>query len=138
MGLPFAGFVELWSHVRAGRYEMDLARAATWLPVVLTSAWLFAVAVLVKRRTPLTIAAAAYATIAVSLNYTMVWVHTRNGERVTYEVFILLALCSAQFASTSRLWRVGILGFWALSGFYVFWVGFDASFFRETLLSLFT
>ena len=138
VGVPFVGFVEMWSHVRAGQYEMDLARAAMWLPVVLTSAWLFAVAVVVKRRTPLTIAAAAYATIAVSLNYALVWVHTRNGERVTYEVFILLALCSAQFASTSRLWRAGIIGFWALSGFYVFWVGFDASFFRETLLSLFT
>jgi hypothetical protein len=138
LGLPFVGFVELWSHVRAAQYEMDLARAATWLPVVLTSAWLLAVAAVVKRPTPLTIAAAAYATIAVSLNYTMVWVHTRNGERVTYEVFILLALSSAQFASTSRLWRVGIIGFWALSGFYVFWVGFDASFYRETLLSLFT
>ncbi len=138
VGVPFVGFVELWSHVRAARYEMDLARAAVWLPVVLTSAWLFAVAVVVKRRTPLTMAAAAYATIAVSLNYALVWVHTRNGERVTYEVFILLALCSAQFASTSRLWRAGVIGFWALSGFYVFWVGFDASFFRETLLSLFT
>jgi hypothetical protein len=136
LGLPFVGFVELWSHVRAAQYEMDLARAAMWLPVVLTSAWLFAVAVVVKRRTPLTIAAAAYATIAVSLNYALVWVHTRNGERVTYEVFILLALCSAEFASTSRLWRVGIVAFWALSGFYVFWVGFDASFFRETLVSL--
>jgi hypothetical protein len=138
LGLPFVGFVEMWSHVRAGQYEMDLARAAMWLPVLLTSAWLFAVAVVVKRRTPLTIATAAYATIAVSLNYAFVWVHTRNGERVTYEVFILLALCSAQFASTSRLWRAGIIGFWALSGFYVFWVGFDATFFRDTLLSLFT
>ncbi|HEY6357078.1 MAG TPA: hypothetical protein VIX35_02475, partial [Vicinamibacterales bacterium] len=121
----------------AGLYEMDLARAAIWLPVLLTSAWLFAVAVVVKRRTPLTMAAAAYATIAVSLNYTMVWVHTRNGERVTYEVFILLALCSAEFASRSRLWRAGIIAFWALAGFYVFWVGFDSWFFRETLLALF-
>ncbi len=138
LGVPFVGFVQLWSHVRAGQYEMDLARAASWLPVLLTSAWLFAVAVLVKRRTPLTIAAAAYATIAVSLNYTMVWVHTRNGERVTYEVFILLALCSAEFASRSRLWRAGILAFWALSGFYVFWVGFDAWFFREALLTPFS
>jgi len=138
LGVPFVGFIEMWSHVRAAQYEMDLARAAMWLPVVLTSAWLFALAVVVKRRTALTIAAAVYATIAVSLNYAFVWVHTRNGERVTYEVFILLALCSAQFASTSRLWRAGIIGFWALSGFYVFWVGFDASFFRDTLLSLFT
>jgi hypothetical protein len=137
LGLPFVGFLEMWSHVRSANYEMDLARAAMWLPVVLTSAWFFAVAVLVKRRTPLTIAAAAYATIAVSLNYAMVWVHTRNGERVTYEVFILLALCSAQFASISRLWRSGIIAFWALAGFYVFWVGFDASFFRETLLAPF-
>jgi hypothetical protein len=135
LGLPFVGFVDMWSHVRAGQYEMDLARAAVWLPILLTSAWLLAMAVVIKRPRPLTMAAAAYATIAVSLNYTMVWVHTRNGERVTYEVFMLLALCSAQFVTTSRLWRAGIAAFWALSGVYVFWIGFDAAFFRQTLLS---
>jgi hypothetical protein len=135
LGVPFAGFVTLWSHVRAGDYEMDLARAAWWLPVLLVAAWIFAVSAVLAKPSALTIAGAVYATIAVSLNYTMVWVHTRNGERVTYEVFVLLALVSAELVSRSRLWRTGILAFWALSGFYVFWIGFDAAFFRETLLS---
>jgi hypothetical protein len=37
----------------------------------------------------------------------------------------------------SRLWRIGLTSFWALAGYYVFWVGFDAFFYRETLLSPF-
>lgn len=134
MTMPFTGFVELWQHIRSAQYEMDLARAAIWLPLLLIAGWLVAVAAVVARRTPLTIAAAAYATVAVSLNYVMVWVHTRNGERVTYEAFILLALVSSEFASRSKLWRAGILAFWGLAAIYVLWIGFDAQFYRETLL----
>jgi hypothetical protein len=113
---------------------MDLAPAATWLPVLLVAGWVLALGALFVRRTALTIATAAYATVAVSLNYAMVWVHTRNGERVTYEAFILLALVSSEFASRSKLWRAGILAFWGFSAVYVLWLGFDGQFFRETLL----
>ena len=125
----------MWSHVRAGQYEMDLARGDDGAADLLTVAWILAVAAAVVRRSALTVAAAIYATIAVSLNYGMVWVHTRNGERVTYETFILLALCSSCLFSRSWIWRVGIGSFWALAGYYVFWVGFDAEFYRQTLLS---
>jgi hypothetical protein len=137
IGLPFVGFFDMWAHVRTGDYEMDLAPAAYLLPIVLTFAWMIAMGALAVRRSALTAAAALYATIAVSLNFVMVWVHTRNGERVTYEVFILVALCSSMLSPRSRLWRIGLTSFWALAGYYVFWVGFDAFFYRETLLSPF-
>ncbi len=118
LGLPFVGFLTLWAHVRAGQYEMDLARATVVLPIVLTAAWMLRR----SRRSPLkpkpphrSPGPSTRPGCNSSLNYTMVWVHTRNGERVTYEVFVLLALVSADLVSRSRLWRTGVLAFWALS-----------------------
>ena len=134
LAVPFSGFIALWQHLRTGQYEMDLAKAAVWLPILLTLGWLLAVGAVLIRRTPLTIAAALYATVAISLNYDNVWVHTRNGERVTYEMFILLALISSEFASRSKFWRTSILAFWGLAVVYVLWFGFDGQFYRDTLL----
>ena len=135
LGLPFQGFVDMWTHIRLGDYQMALAPAAAWLPVVLTVGWVLALVMVRALPSPLTLAVAVYGTLAISLNYEKVWVHTRNGERVTYELFVLLALASVEFVRTSRGRRAAILAFWALSGFYVFWIGFDAWFYRQTLTS---
>jgi hypothetical protein len=137
IGLPFVGFFNMWAHVRVGDYEMDLARATYVLPILLTLAWLVALAAVVVRRSALTVATALYATVAISLNFVMVWVHTRNGERVTYEVFILTALCSSMLSARSRMWTVALASFWVLAGYYVFWVGFDGDFYRQTLMDMF-
>ena len=135
LGLPLGGFLDMWRHIRAGDYQMALVPAATWLPIVLLAGWVLSILMVRSAPGPVTIAASVYGTLALSLNYSMVWVHTRNAERVTYELFVLLALASLQFLRASRAWRAAIVGFWALSGFYVFWIAFDADFYRNTLTS---
>jgi hypothetical protein len=135
LGLPFGGFIELWGRIRSGTYLHGIERAGIWYPVVLTSFWAFALVIAAVRRTPLAWAAAVYGTIAISLGYTGIWVHVGNGQRGTYELFVLVALLTVTLVSRSRAWRIGATAVWALAGAYVFWLGLDASSIRESILS---
>ena len=135
LGVPFAGFVELWGRIRSGTYLHGIERAGIWYPIVLTSFWAFALVVAAVRRTPLAWATVVYGTVAISLNYGGIWVHVGNGQRGTYELFVLVALSTVTLVGRSRVWRIGATAVWALSGAYVFWLGLDASSIRETILS---
>jgi hypothetical protein len=135
LGLPFAGFIELWGRIRSGTYLHDIERAGVWYPIVLTGFWIFALVVAAVRRTPLAWATVVYGTIAVSLNYAGIWVHVGNGQRGTYELFVLVALSTVTLVGRSRAWRIGAMAVWALAGAYVFWLGLDAASIRESILS---
>jgi hypothetical protein len=135
LGLPFAGFIELWGRIRSGTYLHGIERAGIWYPVVLISFWIFALVVAVVRRTPLAWATAVYGTVAVSLNYGAIWVHVGNGQRATYELFVLVALSTVTLVGRSRAWRIGATAVWALAGAYVFWLGFDAGSIRDAIVS---
>jgi len=135
LGLPFAGFVELWARIRGGTYVHGVERAGIWYPLVLASFWVFALVVAAVRRTPLAWATAVYGTIAISLNYASIWVHVGNGQRGTYELFVLFALSTVTLAGRSRAWRIGVTAVWGLAGTYVFWTTFDAPMIRESILS---
>jgi hypothetical protein len=135
LGLPFAGFIELWGRIRNGTYLHGIERAGIWYPIVLTSFWAFALVVAAIRRTPLAWATVVYGTVAISLNYGAIWVHVGNGQRGTYELFVLAALSTVTLVGRSRAWRIGATAVWALAGAYVFWLGLDAASIRETVLS---
>jgi hypothetical protein len=135
LGLPFAGFIELWARIRTGTYLHGIERAGIWYPILLISFWAFALVVAAVRRTPLAWATLVYGTIAISLNYGAIWVHVGNGQRGTYELFVLVALSTVTLVGRSRSWRIGATAVWALSGAYVFWLGLDASPIRESILS---
>jgi hypothetical protein len=135
LGLPFAGFVELWGRIRSGTYLHDIESAGIWYPIVLTSFWAFALVVAAVRRTALAWATVVYGTVAISLNYDAIWVHVGNGQRGTYELFVLVALSTVTLVNRSRAWRIGATAVWALAGACVFWLGLDAASIRETVLS---
>src|SRR5579864_1588512 len=135
LGLPFAGFLELWGRIRSGTYLHGIERAGIWYPIVLTTFWIFALVVAAVRRTPLAWATVVYGTVAISLNYEGIWVHVGNGQRGTYELFVLADLSTVTLVGRSRAWRIGATAVWALAGAYVFWLGLDAASMRETILS---
>ncbi len=137
LGVPFLGFADLWKTVFRGEYMPAINRSAIWYPIVLTSGWLLALTAAIVRRTPLAIATTIYATVAISLNYESIWVHVGNGQRGTYETFVLLALVSVGLVRLSRGWRIGVSAFWGLTAAYVLWLGFDAPFIRDSILSSF-
>lgn len=132
LGLPLAGFVDLWRVVARGAYFPGLEQSAMWYPVVLVAAFVVAVVLAVRRPSALSIATVVYATIAISLNYASIWVHVGNGQRGTFEVFVMLALSTIGQPLSRPLSRA-MVAFWSLTVVYVFFWSPDAAFIRGTI-----
>jgi len=62
-----------------------------------------------------------YGLIALSFNYRMVWVHVGNAERITYELFVALILCSLSIRSYSQTLQRALVLFWCASAWFVFY-----------------
>ncbi len=136
--MPFAGFRYLWAVIRNGEYfpmAPDLARAGIVYPVLLTGGLAIAIVAAVTRFRAITVAAVVYGLIAVSLNYESIWVHIGNGQRGTYELFLMLALVAISARSYPRFLRLALTGFWAGAAAYVFVLAFDADYIRHAVLS---
>jgi hypothetical protein len=132
LGLPLAGFVDLWRVVGRGAYFEGLEQSAMWYPVVLVAAFVMAVVLAVRKPSALSVATLVYAAIAISLNYASIWVSVGNGQRGTFEVFVLLAL-STIGQPRSRPLSGAMVAFWSLTAAYVLFWSPDASFIRGTL-----
>jgi hypothetical protein len=136
-GAPFRGFLDLWATIARGEYFPDvpeLIRAGIWYPVVVTTGLFVGIALAVVRPSVSSIAAMLYGLVAVSLNYSSIWVHVGNGQRGTYELFIMLALSAVSCRSLPKLIRISLLVFWSVSAVYVTFLAFDAAFIRYALL----
>ena len=137
--MPFGGFAELLHRVRSGTYyagNVDLARAALTYPPLLILALIFSVVAAMSRRQPIAIAGITYGLLAISLNYTSIWVHVGNGQRGTFELFVALMLVSVSPVGSSG-WLRWVRGvFWAAAAAYVFYGAFDAPSLRNALFSL--
>jgi hypothetical protein len=130
LGLPLAGFRDLWGQVRANAYyggSPEFARAAVAFPALLTGGLLVSAALAVRAPSPFNVAALIYAGIAVCLNYTMIWVHIGNGQRGTYELFVTLALCVLAWRSYPVILKVVLGGFWLAAAWYTTFGAFDAA-----------
>jgi len=139
LGPPFGGFATLWSEMLSRRYDIggaEFVRAGFWLPVVLTGACALAVWAALRRPGAVTVAAALYGLVAISLNFESIWVGVGNGQRGTYEVFVLLAMATTQARFFRAPLRVALQAFWLLPASYVFYGGFDAGFVRDSLINV--
>jgi len=129
LGLPFGGFVDLWSAVAHHTYYPQfpqMARAAIAYPLLLLSALVLAGALVANAPSPFSVAAVIYAVIAVSLNFEAIWVHVGNGQRGTYEVFVMLAVSCIAIRHSTPL-KIASSMFWTACACYVLLLGFDAS-----------
>jgi hypothetical protein len=126
---PVAGIVDLWKEVLQGRYYPDvpeLGRAAVAFPALLIGGFVLAVVLAITQPGVFSVAACGYGLLAISLNLEAIWVHVANGQRGTYELFLMLALASIS-VTTARPWlRRAVTAFWSMSALYVFVLGFDA------------
>jgi hypothetical protein len=136
LGWPMAGFLDLWRTVAHGQYYPGLpglSRAAIAYPALLIGGFLLAAALAISAPSAVNIAAFLYACLAVSLNFEFIWNHVSNGQRGTYELFIMLALSCLAIRTYPRVLRAGLTVFWCAAGLYVFFGSFDASYIRTTL-----
>jgi hypothetical protein len=135
LGVPFRGFVDLWTAIARGSYfpgAPEIARAGTWYPIVLTVGFVVSVVMAVRAPKAITVAAALYAALAISLNFG-IWEGIGNGVRGTYELFITLALASTSIGTPARALRVGMATFWAGAATYVLVWAPDAAYLRDSV-----
>jgi len=124
LGAPLVGIRDLWTGIMSGSYfggSSDLVRAGLSYPVVLVLGWLLVLGLYRHRPTPLALAGVLYGLIALSFNYRMVWVHVGNAERITYELFVALILCSLSIRSYSQTLQRALVLFWCASAWFVFY-----------------
>jgi hypothetical protein len=133
--VPFLGFVELWSINDAAH---GLGQAYNiYYPLLLTALLLLAVWTLVVRPGPVAAAAVVYALVAVSLNVRKIWHAVGNGERGTFESFLVLLLAVLPFRDLPRSLRLALVGFAAAAFVYNAWYGTHSDWYRYPLLIFF-
>jgi Gpi18-like mannosyltransferase len=133
---PFAGVRDLWQHIAHGQYYSgvpELSRAGIAYPVVLIGGLVLAAILAVTVRTPTSVAALIYAILAICLNFGWIWVHVGNGQRGTYELFLMLALSCVSIRTLPRFLQRGLTMFWLCAAAYVFLLAFDAAYVRSAL-----
>jgi hypothetical protein len=134
LGVPFAGLAAL---VRAAVARLQPAPEilpALIFPLVLAFAAVLAVWLLVERRGPLELAAAAYAAVAVSLGYDKIWSHLPSGERGTFELFLCLLLLLITAADRPLALRRALTMMFVVLGVYTLAFAPDAATSRAALL----
>jgi hypothetical protein len=92
LDVPFKGILDVWRSVMSGAYfdrTPESGRAALALTLLVGAVTILAVVTAWKRRDALSGALAAYALLAVCLDFESVWSYLGNIERTTYEVWLL-------------------------------------------------
>jgi hypothetical protein len=133
-GVPFAGLVRLWLAGATHTQPSPEVAGAVAFPLLLALAFALSMALLIVRRGPLEIAAAAYAVVAVSLNYSHIWSHLPSGERGTFELFVCLLLLLIESRARPAWIRRALTGFFVALLAYTFLVAPDAATSRAALL----
>lgn len=137
LGVPFAGLMELWSTVVRGTYHPgvpEVARAAIWYPALLLGAAAVALALVPRVERALGGALVLYTLLAISLSYPIIWVHVGNGQRASFEIFVMLAIASVRYRDYPRPLQWGLVAVWAGAGLYLLYGAFDAASTRGALL----
>ena len=111
--LPFLGVAQLFSAITQGSYRHELVKSALAFPFLLLAMLLLALWALRFRKDFLTISVMIYSFIALSLNFSKVWVQVGNVERQSFESFV----CMLVLFLTSTEKR-----FWLSVGFFAFFV----------------
>jgi hypothetical protein len=127
LGAPFAGLSQLWTAGIGGTQPASEIPGAVVFPVILTVAFVLAVAMWRLRAGALERAAAIYASVAVSLNYEKIWSHLPSGERGTFELFVCLLLLLLARRDGPAWSRLALKAFFGTLLAYTFFVAADAA-----------
>jgi hypothetical protein len=140
IGVPFNGFRELWTAVWHGTYysyDPAMGRSAIAYPILLTMGLGLAITTTALAFNPCALAAVGYGLLAVSLRFGSIWVHVGNGQRGSFELFLMLAVSWTQSAKWPRWLRIAYGVFAVATAAYVFFGSFDAEATRAGLAELF-
>ena len=140
VGVPFAGVWELWATIARGDYfdgRWEMTRAGLAFPLLTTAGAALAVAAVLRKPSPMAIAALGYGILTITFNYELVWVYIANAHRLTSDLFVALALVFLLLARDRRVLRWAFAGFWCASAWYVFFGTYEARAVRESLLGWF-
>jgi len=133
-GMPFAGLGRLFAAGITHAQPQPEGAAAVAFPIVLTAAVALVALLLSVRRGPLEIAAAVYAMVAVSLNYSHIWSHVPSGERGTFELFLCLLLLFLERRERPAWIGRALTGFFGAALVYTFFLAPEAAASRAALL----
>ena len=82
----------------------------------------------------LAVALIVYALISLSYTYPQVWGHVGNGQRVSYELFVVLALASLGMHRFPRHLKAGVAICWAGAVVFILYGAHDAFAIRDGLM----
>ena len=134
--VPLAGMRHVWADIAHGAYfdgSWGMARSGIAFSVMILAGAALALALAVRRPGPVSLAAAFYASLAVSFNFEAVWLAMGNAHRVTIDLFLCLALAFAQPRSSPRLLSGALALFWIASTWYVFFGTFESALIRDSV-----
>ncbi|MBW8868828.1 MAG: hypothetical protein JF610_16115, partial [Acidobacteria bacterium] len=115
--------------------DPPFVRAAVTLGLLEVFGLVVSMVLLMKRRDPVIVAAVLYACLTVSFNFRQVWVHVGNAQRVSYEMFVMLAIAAVIEPASNMLGRL-VAAFWVLATAFVFFGAYDAHYAQEALPGL--
>lgn len=136
MTVPFAGLAGLWSDLANGLHHPDvpnLARGALWFSILLAGVGVAAWPVARASGRVIGAALVVYALIALSFTHSTVWSHVANGQRASYEVFLLLALATVSFRSFPPAMKATLATCWTGAALYLLLGAHDVLFIRGAL-----
>ena len=137
MTVPFAGLVGLWAELMRGQHFPEvpaLARGAFWFPLLLVAVAVAALAVARESGRVVGAALLAYAVMALSFSHPTVWGHVANGQRASYEVFVVLAVATVSFHHYSSRVKGVLASCWGCAILYLLYGSHDAVSTRGALL----
>ncbi len=136
MTVPFAGLAGLWSDLAHGQHHPgvpNLARGALWFSILLVGVCLAAWPVARASGRVVGAALMVYAVMALSFTHLTVWSHVSNGQRASYEVFVMLALATLSFRRYSPAVKATLASCWTGVALYLLLGSHDVLFTRGAL-----
>ncbi|HUR19239.1 MAG TPA: hypothetical protein VMZ90_00430, partial [Vicinamibacterales bacterium] len=136
MTWPFVGLVGLWTALAQGLHQPgapDLIRGATWFSILLAGVCAAAWPVARASGRVIGTALVGYALMALSFTHLTVWSHIANGQRASYEVFVLLAVATVSFHRYSPSVKATLATCWAGAVLYLLYGAHDVRLIRDAL-----
>jgi hypothetical protein len=122
MTFPLAGLVGLWTDLARGQHHPGvphLVRGAFWFSMLLVGVCVAAWPVARAAGRVVGAALAVYALMALSFTHLTVWSHVSNGQRASFEVFVLLAVATVSFRRYPPVVKATLVTCWTATALYL-------------------
>jgi hypothetical protein len=136
MTVPFVGLAGLWTDLAKGLHHPDvpdLVHGAFWFSLLLVGVCVATWPVARASERVIGTALVAYAVMALSYTHLTVWSHVSNGQRASYEVFVLLAVATVSFHRYPPAVKATLVTCWTAVVLFLLLGSYDAIHTRSAL-----